>query len=89
MSLEERVNYYRDKFGIFHRILENQHRASSQPSIILPDVDLKPTSTWLRLIMMFWNTKVMKTAFRFGVAAIVMNQYERLGLIVLLLCFVV
>lgn len=88
MPFEGRVSYYRDKYGIFHRLLEHHFRASSQASIILPDVALKPTSTWLRLIMMFWNTKVMKTAFRFGVAAVVMNQYERLGLIVLILCFI-
>lgn len=87
MSFDGRISYYRDKYGIFHRMVQNQHQAHSQAGVIVPD--LKPTSTWLRLIMMFWNTRVMKTAFRFGLAAVVMNQYERLGLIVLILCFVV
>lgn len=88
MSFEGRVSYYRDKYSIFHKMLQTS-KIAQRTSVILPDAALKPTSTWLRLIMMFWNTRVMKTAFRFGVAAAVMNQYERLGLIVLLLCFVV
>lgn len=88
MSFEGRVSYYQDKYGIFYRMLQNQHRALPQRSVLFPDTVLKPSSTWLRLIMMFWNTRVMKTALRFGVAAVVMNQYERLGLIVLILCFV-
>lgn len=89
MSFEGRVSYYRDKYGIFYKLLRNQHKASPQAIVTLPNVVLKPSSTWLRLIMMFWNARVMKTALRFGVAAVVMNQYERLGLIVLILCFVV
>lgn len=88
MAPENRVSYYIDKYGVFHRILKNQS--------IAVDTNLNPTrtqeppkvcSTWLRLIMMFWNTRVMVTAVRFGVAAVIMNQYERLGFAVLLLCF--
>lgn len=84
MPLESRVSYYVDRYGIFHRILRKDDNSVERPNI---NVTPKVCSTWLRLIMMFWNVKVMKAAFRFGVAAIIMNQYERLGFAVLLLCF--
>lgn len=88
MSSERRVSYYREKYALFNKILQNQHNLEPKTNVLFSEATLRPHPTWLRLIMMFWNTRVMKTAFRFGVAAVVMNQYERLGLIVLILCFV-
>lgn len=86
MVYDEKVSYYIDKYGIFHRILRrSEHSFASQN--ILEQVNPKSCSTWLRIIMMFWNTRVLKAALRFGVAAVVMNQYERLGFALLLLCF--
>lgn len=86
MVYNEKVSYYIDKYGIFHRILRRpEHSYAVKP--VTEQINPQVCSTWLRLIMMFWNTRVMKAALRFGVAAIVMNQYERLGFAVLLLCF--
>lgn len=84
MPPEGRVSYYVDRYGIFHRILGKNDSSLGRANV---NMTPKVCSTWLRLIMMFWNVKVMKAAFRFGVAAIIMNQYERLGFAVLLLCF--
>lgn len=89
MYFQGRISFYRDKYGWFHRLLNHPNNAPPSANVVLPEASLKPTSTWLRLITMFWNTRVMKTALRFGIAAAVMNQYERLGLIVLILCFIV
>lgn len=89
MPFDARVSYYRDKYGVFHRLLQNHENELPPIKVKLAEPIIKPTSTWLRLIMMFWNVRVMKSAFRFGVAAMIMNQYERLGLIVFILCFVV
>jgi hypothetical protein len=88
MVREGRISYYIDKYGVFHKSTkkpENRKCLSSFPE----NAPAKPSSTWLRLIMMFWNARVMKAAFRFGVAAIIMNQYERLGFALLLLCFTI
>ncbi|CAH2013152.1 unnamed protein product [Acanthoscelides obtectus] len=78
MNATTRVSYYIDKYGVFHRIFRNQDvPVATIPQRILKDEIPKPSATWLRLIMMFWNARVMKTAFRFGVAAIIMNHVCR------------
>lgn len=82
---KETVSYYIDKYGVFHRILQKRYNPISKKLSI--DTKPKVSATWLRLIVMFWNARVMKAAFRFGIAAVIMNQYERLGFAVLLLCF--
>lgn len=83
---DSRVNFYLiEKYGVFHRILKQRNNTKPVPTTrtVQPAVH----STWLRIIVMFWNVKVMKAAFKFGVAALIMNQYERLGFAALLLCF--
>mgnify|MGYP005985456703 CR=1 FL=1 len=88
MSVDGRISYYIDKYGVFHKSSRRIVKKKNAPSF--PDsANPKASSTWLRLIIMFWNARVMKAAFRFGVAAIIMNQYERLGFALLLLCFTV
>ncbi|RZC32776.1 hypothetical protein BDFB_007553 [Asbolus verrucosus] len=88
MGTDGRISYYIDKYGVFHKSLRRSKKSKDLSS--LPDnTTPKPSSTWLRLIMMFWNPRVMKAAFRFGVAAVIMNQYERLGFALLLLCFTI
>lgn len=86
MRPEGRISYYIDKYGVFHK----SGGKSERPIAPLVQRGVgKPSATWLRLIVMFWNARVMKAAFRFGLAAIIMNQYERLGFAVLLLCFTI
>lgn len=41
---------------------------------------------WLRFITIFWNARVLKTAVKFGLAALIMNRYERIGFAILMLC---
>nr|CAH7742281.1 unnamed protein product [Callosobruchus chinensis] len=90
MNPSNRVSYYIDKYGVFHRIFRNQDvPVTVFPKNVVKEETPKPCKTWLRLIVMFWNARVLKTAFRFGVAAIIMNQYERLGFAALLLCFAI
>lgn len=43
---------------------------------------------WLRLITIFWNPKVLKTALKFGIVATIMNRYERIGFVLLMLCII-
>ncbi|EFA05874.1 hypothetical protein TcasGA2_TC008683 [Tribolium castaneum] len=85
MAPEGRISYYIDKYGVFHKSGGKNDKPVNAPAFETSVT--RPSSTWLRLIIMFWNARVMKAAFRFGVAAIIMNQYERLGFAVLLLCF--
>lgn len=84
--------YFMDRYGFFHKFLNQSRVQETAPNIatefpLSSDAVPKASSTWLRLIIMFWNPRVMKAAVRFGVAALVMNQYERLGFAVFLLCF--
>lgn len=88
MASEGRISYYIDKYGVFHKVTEGI-KSRTNVEVITEKVAVKASSTWLRLIVMFWNARVMKAAFRFGVAAVVMNQYERVGFALLLLCFAV
>lgn len=82
-SGQGRISYFVDKYGVFHK------KSQETKSQSLAMECHKPASTWLRLIIMFWNARVLKTALRFGVAAVVMNQYDRIGFALMLLCFTV
>lgn len=86
MPAEEKVSYYVNKYGVFHRILQKQYHPVAKKLSI--DTKPKASATWLRLIVMFWNARVMKAAFRFGIAAVIINQYERPGFAVILLCLI-
>lgn len=42
---------------------------------------------WLRFIVIFWSPRVLKAAVKFGLAAMIMNKYERIGFAIMMLCF--
>lgn len=42
---------------------------------------------WLKFITLFWNRRVLWAAIKFGLAALIMNRYERFGFAILIICF--
>lgn len=46
----------------------------------------KECAVWLKFITIFWNPRVLKTAVKFSLAALIMSKYERIGFAVLMLC---
>lgn len=86
--------FYFDKYGYIHTRLVNVtkfHSANKnierKHSIEAPNVQRKDVAPWLRFIIIFWSPRVMRTALKFGIAALIMNRYERLGFAIMMLCF--
>lgn len=86
--------FYFDKYGYIHtrylntvksrRISSNVQQTSPPATYNGEKRDIAP---WLRFIIIFWSPRVMRTALKFGVAALIMNRYERLGFAIMMLCF--
>lgn len=45
-----------------------------------------PKKIWLQFIDIFFSSRVMKVALKFGVAVLVSIKYERIGLALMMLC---
>jgi hypothetical protein len=51
------------------------------------NVTKREPPVWLTFIGIFFSPRVMTAALKFGLAACLMNRFERLGFIIMLLCF--
>lgn len=87
--------FYFDKYGYIHSrylntfnsrtIGQNIQRKSSITTNSASEK--KEIAPWLKFIIIFWSPRVMRTALKFGIAALIMNRYERLGFAIMMLCF--
>lgn len=50
------------------------------------NVTKREPPVWLTFIGIFFSPRVMTAALKFGLAACLMNRFERLGFVIMLLC---
>lgn len=78
-TFNEDVNSHNNSSSNDNRVIGSNKEVVDLPS--------DKCAVWLRFIVLFWNPRVLKAAVKFGLAAMIMNKYERLGFAIMLLCF--
>lgn len=94
--------FYLDRYGLIrsgnYTLDSNKTAAIEGNTLQKKNVTQKDSTTtaqqqiqlpWLKFITLFWNRRVLWVAIKFGLAALVMNRYERLGFAILVICLAI
>lgn len=87
-NVATRYGFYFDRYGFLHtRCISKEELFVRSNQVNKKNVSSKNCAVWLRFIVLFWSPRVMRAALKFGLAAMIMNKYERLGFAIMILCF--